>query len=285
MAKVSIIVPCYNQALYLPECLDSVLSQTFQDWECIIINDGSEDETDDVIDRYCKIDKRFKYIRQNNQGVSAARNNGIKKSNGIYILPLDGDDTISPTYIEKAVTIFESSPKINLVYCKADFFGDMEGEWLLPEYKYELLLWGNCIFCSAMYKRSDFDNTIGYNANMKDGLEDWDFWLSLLNENSIVYRIDEILFHYRQKRLSRNKISTEQSKLLTRQIYDNHPNLYVNEVKDIINLRNEIFELKRELNISKNNFISIQNSHSYRFGYFLLTPLRWIKMLLKKKQQ
>lgn len=284
MAKVSVIVPCYNQAKYLPECLDSLLAQSFPDWECIIINDGSEDDTDEVIDRYCKIDERFKYIRQNNQGVSAARNNGIKKSHGVYILPLDGDDAISPTYIERAVAIFESFPETKLVYCKADFFGDFEQEWLLPAYKYEFLLWSNCIFCSAMYKRADFDNTIGYNTNMKDGFEDWDFWLSLLDKDSIVYQIDEVLFHYRQKGYSRNKFAIEKSKLLNQQVYDNHSNLYVDKVKDIINIRNEVVELKRELNLCKNNLSSIQHSHSYRLGYFLLTPFRWIKKLIRRRQ-
>ena len=92
MPKVSVIVPCYNQGEYLADALESVLYQTFTDWECIIVNDGSSDNTEEVANKFCELDKRFKYISQTNQGVSAARNNGIKASSGTYILPLDGDD-------------------------------------------------------------------------------------------------------------------------------------------------------------------------------------------------
>ena len=77
---VSIIIPCYNLSQYLPETLDSVLAQTYQSWECIIINDGSIDNTEKITKLYVDKDKRFKYIYQNNQGVSSARNNGIRNS-------------------------------------------------------------------------------------------------------------------------------------------------------------------------------------------------------------
>ena len=108
-----------------------------------------------------------------------SRNNGIRSSNGKYILPLDSDDLIEPTYLEKAVNYHEENKDVKVVYCKADRFDQKRESWNLPEYKYEDDIWTNRIFCSAVYKRSDFDKTIGYNPNMKGGYEDWDFWLSL----------------------------------------------------------------------------------------------------------
>lgn len=88
---VSIIVPCYNQGHLLCDALDSVLMQTYIDWECIIVNDGSTDNTESVALAYCEKDARFMYFYQDNQGVIASRNNAIRKSNGRYILPLDGE--------------------------------------------------------------------------------------------------------------------------------------------------------------------------------------------------
>lgn len=103
---VSVIIPCYNKAAFLAEALDSVFMQSYSNWECIIINDGSLDNTQNIAKSYAIKDNRFKYLCQDNQGVSIARNNGIKASSGIFILPLDADDTIEPTYIEKAVNHF-----------------------------------------------------------------------------------------------------------------------------------------------------------------------------------
>ena len=78
MPKISVIVPCYNQAQYLDECLNSVLEQTYKDWECIIVNDGSPDNTEEVAKEWVKKDSRFKYFYKNNGGVNSARNSGLK---------------------------------------------------------------------------------------------------------------------------------------------------------------------------------------------------------------
>ena len=92
--KVSVIVPCYNQAQYLDEALQSILNQSFTDWECIVVNDGSKDNTEFISNEWIKKDSRFKYVYQDNGGLSNARNVGIKKAEGEFILPLDADDKI-----------------------------------------------------------------------------------------------------------------------------------------------------------------------------------------------
>lgn len=198
--KVSIIVPCYKQAEYLPETLDSVLAQTYSNWECIIVNDGSPDNTEEVAQAYCQKDARFHYVFRENGGLSAARNTGVQHSCGEFILPLDSDDLIKPEYLAKAMARFEEYPETTLVYCQACFFGLKEGEWILWEYSYsEILLHTNQIFCSAFYRRSDFDRVNGYDESLKRGLEDWNFWLHILTSASVVYQIPEILFCYRQR--------------------------------------------------------------------------------------
>ena len=98
---VSIIIPCYNHAQYLDVTLSSVINQTFSNWECIIVNNGSEDDTKIIAAKWCEKDSRFKYVEQENKGVSAARNKGIRISKGEFILPLDADDYIVETFLEK----------------------------------------------------------------------------------------------------------------------------------------------------------------------------------------
>ena len=141
---VSIIIPCYNLSQYLSETLDSVLAQTYQSWECIIINDGSIDNTEKIAKLYVDKDKRFKYIYQNNQGVSSARNNGIRNSLGIYILPLDADDLIAPQYIEEAVLILNNYNDIKLVHCNYQNFGEVKGK-VYPKFSIKKLLTANMI--------------------------------------------------------------------------------------------------------------------------------------------
>ena len=277
---VSIIVPCYNQADYLPETLDSILAQTYTNWECVIVNDGSPDNTDEVVQRYLTQDDRFKYIKQSNKGPAAARNAGIENSFGEFILPLDADDLIAPTYLEKAVTVFSHNADTKLVYSKADIFGQENGPWNLDDYNYDSFIWKNCIFCSAMYKRCDYLKTGGYNVNMTHGLEDWDFFLSLLKKDDVVHCIDETLFHYRVKEKSRTKDYQKQhydETLL--QICKNHPEVYNPFKERIIIYRNELLKKQQELQQMQHMKDSLENSYSYRIGRFLLKPF----FPLKKK--
>ena len=96
---VSIIVPCYNQAHFLNESLDSVINQSYPNWECIIVNDGSPDNTEEIAKKWCKNDKRFQYLEKENGGLSSARNAGIKISKGEFILPLDADDILHELFL------------------------------------------------------------------------------------------------------------------------------------------------------------------------------------------
>lgn len=101
MPKVSVIVPCYNQSKYITECLDSVLAQTFTDYEVIVVNDGSTDNSSQIIRQYIQKYENFKLIEQPNHGVVIARNNAIIQAAGEYIYPLDADDKIAPECLEK----------------------------------------------------------------------------------------------------------------------------------------------------------------------------------------
>ena len=268
---VSIIVPCFNQAEYLPATLDSVLSQTYSDWECVVVDDGSPDNSSEIVERYVAKDNRFKLIKQDNHGLSAARNCAIHHSNGEYVLPLDSDDVLSPLFLEKAVAIIEQGYK--LVYSKVDLFGEVNGPWELPYYSYEELLWTNILVCTALFRRADYDKTNGYNDNMRCGLEDWDFWLSFLQPQDKVFRINETLFYYRVKSLSRTTNAVEMSKELKRQIFLNHREAYEPYVVDIISEHMDKRWLEMELN-------RIMNSRSFRIGHAIVAPFGKVRQFI-----
>jgi len=270
---ISIIVPCYNQSLYMRDTLDCLKNQTYQNWECIIVNDGSTDNTLDIAKEYITNDHRYILVDKANGGLADARNAGIRASHGRYILPLDSDDLIGPTYTGKAVAYLEQHPEIKLVYCRAKFFGDRNDEWILPAYNYDLLLYKNHIFCSCIYRRSDYDKTSGYNPNMLYGWEDWDFLLSLLEKNNKVYQIPEILFFYRKHGNSMLTTTNQHSKYLYNQLISNHIDIYYPLLYKIITSEKEIKQLE-------SNYFGIKNSRSYKLGHTLLKPLRFIKKYL-----
>lgn len=270
---ISIIVPCYNQAEYLPETLQTVLEQNYADWECIIVNDGSPDNTEEVALAWSEKDARFRYLRKENGGLSDARNYGIKHSVGKYILPLDSDDKISKDYTLEAIDVLEKDSSVKLVFCRARLFGVQSEEWDLLPYTYDNMLFvRNCIYCSAIYKRSDYDLTTGYNVNMIYGWEDYDFWLSLLHRDDKVVKLDKFHFFYRTKEVSmRTLINEEKEHFLRLQIFRNHLDKYLAEINPI-EMYNELKQCKL-----------IENSLQYRIGGYILAPFRYIYKLLRKK--
>ena len=226
--KVSVIIPCYKQAVFLPDALESLLKQTYRNWEAIVVNDGSPDNTEEVVRQYMQQDNRISYLPQQNQGVSAARNNGIKQAKGEFILPLDADDTIEPTYVEKAARILDANPQIGIVYCRARLFGAQTGEWKLPEFDPKEIIYTNCIFCSSLFRKSDFEKAGGYKEYMHHGYEDWDLWLSFLEHGLKVYRLDEFLFNYRKyKEHSRTNTCKNHMPEIYRNIVKHHTGLFL----------------------------------------------------------
>lgn len=195
---ISIIVPCYKQAQYLDECLQSVLDQTYHDWECIIVNDGSPDNTAEVAKKWVSKDGRFKYFYKENGGLSSTRNFGIQKAEGEWILPLDCDDYISNNYLDLAKSNFDNQ-NLKVIYCEAEKFGIVNEKWELEEFSLGKLAIKNLIFCSAFFRKEDWESVGGYDENLLHGLEDWDFWISLLKNNGEVLKLNAICFFYRIK--------------------------------------------------------------------------------------
>tara|TARA_R110002096_G_C14653248_1_gene726626 strand:- start:5004 stop:5867 length:864 start_codon:yes stop_codon:yes gene_type:complete len=190
-SKVSVIVPCFNQAEFLDQTLQSVLNQTYTSWECIIVNDGSTDGTETIALKWIKKDKRFKYFYKKNGGLSSARNFGLRKANGVYIQFLDSDDLLQSEKFESQLS--------DLRHCDisiSDYFSFADNDlnqkvphrYLSPflseaYFKKEIILdweYRKSIPChSVLFKKELINkNKLTFDEYLPNH-EDWVFWVQL----------------------------------------------------------------------------------------------------------
>lgn len=255
--KVSIIIPCYNNAEYVGEAIESALNQTYKNTEIVIVNDGSTDNSSEVIKKYADKYKNILFFdNEKNNGVVYARNMAIEACRGEYILPLDADDIIDETYVEKAVEVLNNNPDISIVYCCcSEMFGEPKRNY--PEYNELEFMYQNMIFVTAMYRKSDWEEVGGYSETMQEGYEDWDFWMSFVEKNKKPYRIPEVLFWVRNVKGSRNdNASDNRHEMLLKKIINNHKELYLNNDKFITNSF-QYLRLKKRFDRRMKKFITI----------------------------
>lgn len=241
---ISIIVPCYNQSKYLDEALQSVLDQSYENWECIIVNDGSPDNTGEIAENWCGKDKRFKYLYKDNGGLSSARNYGIENSLGEFILPLDADDKIGSTYALSSMRAFQEEPNLKLVYCKGEKFGEEVGSWSLPTFSIFNLARKNMIFCSAFFRKQEWLRVGGYDTNLIYGLEDWEFWIAILKNGGGVKCLEEVGFYYRVKVFSMAKGISEDEVNFSKDYVSRKHIDFILENYDVLNSNREKILLK-----------------------------------------
>jgi len=224
MPLVSIVIPFYNMEAYLPQTIEWAMESTYRPLEILLVNDGSTDGGAAIAQRYAEQFTYVKLLHQTNQGVSVARNYGIYEAQGVYILPLDGDDRICPTFIAEAVGVLEARHDVKVVTAEGEFFGGKTGLRKLPEFDIRLLARKNILHVSALYRKSDWQAAGGYCAELK-GREDWDFWISMLKNGGEVVRLPIIGYQYRMRPTSK-KNSTRELK---------------QEINDILNARHAEF--------------------------------------------
>jgi hypothetical protein len=228
---VSVIIPCYNYGRYLDEALSSALSQTLENREIIVIDDGSSDPF--TAEKLAEVERRglpgVTVLRQENQGVCRARNNAIRAARGKYICCLDADDALDPTYLEKCAAAMESGG-LDICYSWVRFFGDATGVWGTEPFDVETLLTTNCVPTSAMFAKGIWERTGGYNPNMAGGNEDWDFWISIAGIGACGRVIPEALFRYRRHGKGRDAAALKRMDELMEQMRRNHPDLYAGKV-------------------------------------------------------
>ncbi len=201
---VSVIIPSYNLAPYIGETLESLFAQTYRDFEAIVINDGSTDETDQALKPYLD---RIHYIKQKNSGVMAARNAGLRAARGRYIALLDGDDLFLPRFLEVLVGMLENDLTLSVAYPNAYFFGSPQFDGRLHQEAFpvaepvtfdRVLKRECCVFGLLVFRRSLLDEVGCYDESLQgQGAEDFDLWLRMLRHGHRFGFTTEPLAKYR----------------------------------------------------------------------------------------
>ncbi|PBJ13853.1 glycosyltransferase [Flavobacterium sp. ACN6] len=236
--KLSIITPCYNSEATLEATLESVLNQDFQDWELIIVNDGSTDSTEEIALKYVLKDNRFKYYFKENGGLGKARNYGITRAEGEFILPLDSDNQLSKSFIRNAIKVFKNDLSIGVVYGYAEYFGEREGLWKVDDFNLHKMLVHNYIDACAVFKKELWKKAGGYDENMPyQGHEDWEFWIALSNVGAVFFNLHEITFKYYVSNKSMIRSFSDNMVFLNQDyIVKKHSKLFHSEYVNIISL-------------------------------------------------
>ena len=222
---VSVVIPFYNMEEFVAQTIDWALESTYQPMELILVDDGSTDGGAAIAADYARRFDHITFLQQQNQGVSVARNYGISEAQGIYILPLDGDDRICPAFIAEAVTVLESRPEVKVVTAEGEFFGDKTGHRQLPPFDIRLLARKNILHVSALYRKSDWKAAGGYCPEMK-GREDWDFWISMLKNGGEVVRLPIIGYQYRIRPNSKRIRTRVLKQEINDQLNARHPEFF-----------------------------------------------------------
>ncbi len=203
MPEVSIIIPAYNQDIFLEETLKSVLAQTYRDFECIIIDDGSTDSTLEISKKYADY-KKVKYFYQENKGLAGARNTGIRLAKSKYIHFLDSDDIVNRNFLENMVNKLDNNEGVDVLSC-AWILIDEAGREISSKigpvrsnnYFMDLILKNLFPVHAVILKKNIFDDVGLFNEKLA-ALEDWDMWLRIAMRNYKFDVLDEIGVKYRR---------------------------------------------------------------------------------------
>lgn len=193
---VSVIIPCYNYAAYVEEAIQSAINQTYKNIELIVINDGSTDNSDEII---TKLQKKYNFIyhKQKNQGIVATRNKGISLAKGEYLVQLDADDWLDKTYIEETLRLAQKK-SLDIVYTQAKVFGRVNFITNAPEFNIEYLKHEGYIHASALLKKKALTGH-KYDVYLSDkGNEDWDLFLDMCLDGAKAGLVNKPLLNYRK---------------------------------------------------------------------------------------
>lgn len=194
--RVTIVIPCYNHGHFIRETLESLKEIPDSWYRLIIMNDGSTDSyTNEVLHQLAS--EGYRVLTQKNQGLAATRNNLIQLADTPYILPLDSDNKLRKEYISRAVEILDHNPEVGVVYGDRMLFGDETGHQVIGPFNLQKLMLYNYIDACAVFRKSAWEKVGGYDAQMKTGVEDWEFWLRIAFSGYQFQYVPEILFDYR----------------------------------------------------------------------------------------
>lgn len=231
---ISVVIPCYNDGIYLPETIQHLSGQTFRDFEVIIVDDGSTDKkTLEVLQSLESTG--VKVLHKENGRMSSARNYGVRHAQGKFIAALDADDYFHPSFFEKALKVLGENLNVAVVTSYIQMFGEFK-KLSKPRGGNEnnFLFSNQCPAC-AMVRKTCWDEIGGYDEAMIYGYEDWEFYIRITQKGWLVHVIPEKLFFYRQTKKSTHKNQTlTHRQELVNYIVEKHKDWYVQKLKELI---------------------------------------------------
>lgn len=246
MSNASVVIPCFDLGAYLTEAVDSVLAQTQPADELIVVDDGSSDpETLEVLN-----DLRGRGVRAyrtENRGAPSARNYGIERARGEFVLCLDADDVLMPRFLEKTLRVLAASRDVGVVASEVEFFGKTTGTWRPPAYSLPTMLWRNCLPSASLFRRACWEEAGGYAPHLP-ACQDWDLWLSIVERGWRWAVVEEPLYRYRRRDGSiSDRRELERSRILA-DMMRRHSKLYAEHaVEAIVELDTELKDTRDRL--------------------------------------
>lgn len=311
MKLVSLIIACYNYGWLLPETLDSVLAQTYPHWECLIIDDGSTDNSRSVAESYVQRDARFRYLYQVNKGMSAARNGGIAAATGDYIQFLDADDLLAPRKLELQVAFLETHPDADLVYGDVRYFRhdtpnvfsrsfNMQDEAWMAEVSgkdqdlLNVLVKKNIMVMNSPLLRTALVQRIGGFTEGLRSMEDWEFWVRCALSGAKFYYNDTpdswALVRVHPTSTSQNGQRMAQYEILARQRLSSLLEQAGAKAAISINkaaIANQEAYLATDSLLNGDILAGVRRYlrlayHTGKYGYYLKSILYWLKVRMTK---
>src|SRR5579872_712931 len=227
---VSVVIPCYNPAPYLLDAIASVMAQTHKSIEIIVVDDGTDTVEGKEVLRSVS-DKVDRYVEQPNRGLASARNAGFRAATGSYIVPLDSDDRLQPSFIAECLAAIHANPDAAFVYTDYRVFGTQNYVERLEDYNLYRLLDRHVLLYAGLIRKQDWALAGGYNETTKLSFEDWEFWLRLGARGRFGYHLPKVLFEYRKHGPSLFDIVWARHDELAGNIRSSHPELYAREAR------------------------------------------------------
>lgn len=207
--RISVLIPCFNQGAFIGEAIASVRAQTSGDFEIVVVDDGSTDaNTAAALDALPS--PGVEVLRTTNRGLPAARNHAAAHAHGAVFCALDADDRLAPRWFEKAIAVLDAQPDVAFVSHWLETFGDERWTWTPERCDLPSLLARNAVNGAALVGREAFEAVGGYDESMREGCEDWDFWLRLVESGYRGHIIPEVLFYYRRRAGSMSRLMLEE---------------------------------------------------------------------------
>ena len=227
----SVVIACFDLGRYLGQAIDSVLAQTYDGFELVVVDDGSTDEhTLSVLKRY--EERGVSVLYMPHRGVSAAKNTGIEAARAPYVVVVDADDLLEPTFLERTVPRLDEADDVGIVATYSRTFGKGRGVYRAPDYDPRRLLLGNVISGSgSLFRRRCWEEAGGYAL---DGLEDWHLWLSIVERGWRWVVVPETLYHFRVRRGTVSERARERRSELLAQLVELHRQTYEENVVDVV---------------------------------------------------